>query len=1066
MHLKLKIYITAAALLLSTGLLWAQQKTNPGKNILSKKELNWKVVSSEHFDVYYYNADPVLATQAARYAEESLFDISQLLDYKNNARFALYVYLSPYDLAQSNRFPEAKYKEGGFTPVNDNAGNVMYQGGQKNFQQEVKTQVSELLMKDFYFGGGIQATIQNTVLLHSPDWFFEGFNAYVGQGWDFEDELWISSLENANMLQYALEGNQEVNRVARKSIWYFIGSRYGVEKLSEIFYMTRLTHSVEAGIIHVLGITLKTLTERWREFMLQRITENHTYRDVFTEKSRHLNIPKSDRLEGFALHPSQPLVALHLRREGKQRVVLYDLDKGEMQETGIEGGFKTEQFEGFELEFPMEWSPNGRFLFTTLYQDGYEDMVFYDLRSEEAKYFDIHPTLDRVFQAAWSHDSKKMVISGLRGGMVDLYTLAPLSNRFRPLTEDLFDDFNPVWSPDDQSIYYASTRHTDSVEVVRAPFDVYNQNLDVFQYDLQAKSLRRVTDSPEWSEWPMAMVSSFEMVYLTNRSGIRNLEKVNVFLGETENLTNLDRGMYRSHTNDSLTAFSIPVKGQLQMMVADNQSLWGDQVVLNSKLRMYYAKRYKRLRSIEDLKSRADSLRKVKEEMERLAIENAKVDSVPKDSVKKEEPAVKFYVFDDEDDEKQKERQNRRRLLRNNSKKKKQRIQKPEFEKIAVSSPKRSPVKWSTSDVVTAFSYDPVYKLSTYVEAGLQDLENNHRIRVGFRPFINLRSSDVFARYEYNKKRTDFYAGILREARYLEETEYQLRFNNNKLYVGARYPFSRFADVSVTMHGALMNRRNINLLVPSELDGQDFVAGSEILFRYDNREIKQTFVKKGNFVQLSANQLFSFTNKQNHFVTAKLDARKYQPIMKNFVLAGRLTAAGSFGPNVQQFFMGGVDDWLFSNFNNFQDFPVNQDVNDVFNMEYVSPIRGFQFNARNGSKYIAANLELRIPVSRMITSSLNSNPLFNVELIPFFDFGTVWDEGNPLSQKNPIDTETINSYPLTITIQTLKSPFLMGFGTGMRLMLLGYNVRFDMGWGVEDYTVLKPRLHLSLGKNF
>jgi hypothetical protein len=92
--------------------------------------------------------------------------------------------------------------------------------------------------------------------------------------------------------------------------------------------------------------------------------------------------------------------------------------------------------------------------------------------------------------------------------------------------------------------------------------------------------------------------------------------------------------------------------------------------------------------------------------------------------------------------------------------------------------------------------------------------------------------------------------------------------------------------------------------------------------------------------------------------------------------------------------------------------------------------------------------------------------LYNLELIPFFDIGTTWSEGNPLSQKNPIDTEVIDSYPLTITVQTLKSPFIMGFGGGARMMIMGYWTRFDLGWGVDDFTILNPRLHLSLGKSF
>jgi hypothetical protein len=97
-------------------------------------------------------------------------------------------------------------------------------------------------------------------------------------------------------------------------------------------------------------------------------------------------------------------------------------------------------------------------------------------------------------------------------------------------------------------------------------------------------------------------------------------------------------------------------------------------------------------------------------------------------------------------------------------------------------------------------------------------------------------------------------------------------------------------------------------------------------------------------------------------------------------------------------------------------------------------------------------------------NSLNTNPAYNIELIPFFDIGTTWTQGNPLSQKNPIDTEVINSYPLTITVQTLKSPFLMGFGAGTRLQMFGYSSAGRLGLGRRRLHHLESTSAPFLGK--
>jgi outer membrane protein assembly factor BamA len=267
-------------------------------------------------------------------------------------------------------------------------------------------------------------------------------------------------------------------------------------------------------------------------------------------------------------------------------------------------------------------------------------------------------------------------------------------------------------------------------------------------------------------------------------------------------------------------------------------------------------------------------------------------------------------------------------------------------------------------------------------------------------------------------------------------------------------------------HLALLERKNIELLIPKTIDGTELMTGLRLNLTYDKTRNNGLYIAEGTFATLDVANAYSLNVKGHNFVTAKFDVRKYIPV-KRFQLAGRLSGAWSGGPMQQQFFMGGTNEALFSKFNNPSDFPIESpNLPAMHYMEYVTPVRGFQFNGRNGTKYIAANAELRIPITRIFRNYLNSTPLYNIEVIPFFDIGSTWTKGNPLSQKNPIDTQTIDSYPLTITVQTLKSPFLMGFGAGTRMQMFGYSMRLDLAWGVDDYTILSPRLHLSMGKNF
>ncbi|MEM7658630.1 MAG: hypothetical protein AAF399_21070, partial [Bacteroidota bacterium] len=192
------------------------------------------------------------------------------------------------------------------------------------------------------------------------------------------------------------------------------------------------------------------------------------------------------------------------------------------------------------------------------------------------------------------------------------------------------------------------------------------------------------------------------------------------------------------------------------------------------------------------------------------------------------------------------------------------------------------------------------------------------------------------------------------------------------------------------------------------------------------------------------------------------------------VIASRVASTINLPKDLRQFYMGDTDRRLHRPVifqNRERSARVQNQVTDtslytVPFLEFITPVRGFLPNTRNGSRYVVANLELRIPLSYLMKRSLPAKSLHNLEIIPFIDAGTVWVDGNPFSQKKPTDTQFIPNGPITVTLQTLKSPFLIGFGSGVRTNVLGWSVRMDLAWGLDDYTLQRPILTSSVAKNF
>jgi hypothetical protein len=53
-----------------------------------------------------------------------------------------------------------------------------------------------------------------------------------------------------------------------------------------------------------------------------------------------------------------------------------------------------------------------------------------------------------------------------------------------------------------------------------------------------------------------------------------------------------------------------------------------------------------------------------------------------------------------------------------------------------------------------------------------------------------------------------------------------------------------------------------------------------------------------------------------------------------------------------------------------------------------------------------------------------------------------------------------------VQLRSNKEPIIYGYGIGMRSKVLGYHMRADWAWGVDDHTVLPRVFYLSLNLDF
>jgi hypothetical protein len=198
------------------------------------------------------------------------------------------------------------------------------------------------------------------------------------------------------------------------------------------------------------------------------------------------------------------------------------------------------------------------------------------------------------------------------------------------------------------------------------------------------------------------------------------------------------------------------------------------------------------------------------------------------------------------------------------------------------------------------------------------------------------------------------------------------------------------------------------------------------------------------------------------------DFRLYQVIHRDLIFASRFACSSSFGQSKLIYYLGSVDNWItFSNRPQFDySVPINTNQNYAF-QTLATNMRGFIQNVRNGNNFALINTELRWPVIRYFANyPLSSNFLNNFQLIGFFDMGTAWTGPSPWAGQNAYDKTVIPGYPVQITIDSNREPIVEGFGFGVRMSLLGYFIRLDWAWGIENKVILPDVFYLSLSLDF
>ncbi len=504
--------------------------TDFGQNRVQYHDFIWSYFESENFTTYFYQGGQDIAKFTTMVAEQSLPDIESTLEFKNNSRIDIMVYHNISDLKQTNMgLGIDATNTSGVTRIIGNKVFIHFDGNYQHLARDIRQGIARVLLEKMVYGGNIQEVLQNAVLLNLPNWFVSGLVSYIGEEWSTELDDQLREAIQQDRLSKFKRLNESEATFAGHALWNYIAQMHGPDAIPNLLYITRVNRSLESGFVFVLGRTLKSTVDEFNAYY-QKVYDIEAQGRVslmdydVLHKSKK-NIQKKRILyDEVKISPNGKHILYTTNELGRHKVFLYDIKSGK-QKVILKTGFKSHHNPIKEAYPLIAWDRKSRKI-AIVYEKRDEIRLFtYDLEKEEKETKPI-TKFQQVVDIAFTNSSKKLVVSAVKGGQLDLFMYAIPNTKVTRLTNDFFSDIQPryIRLKDQEGILFASNRLNDTLFTARIDSILPLDNYDIYFYDLAKEEpcLVQVSNTPLANEYFPVQYDSTHISFISDQNGIQN----------------------------------------------------------------------------------------------------------------------------------------------------------------------------------------------------------------------------------------------------------------------------------------------------------------------------------------------------------------------------------------------------------------------------------------------------------------------------------------------------------------------------------------------------------------
>jgi Tol biopolymer transport system component len=542
----------AAAAALAAVALWAPAAAHAqyfGQNKVQYRTFDFRVLRSPHFDIYFYPEEEAASRDAARMAERWYARYSRILDHEFEARQPVILYASSPEFQQTSALQgDIGEGTGGVTEVFKQRVILPFAGPYAETDHVLGHELVHAFQYDISglgrAGGGLEQAAQR---FNAPLWFIEGMAEYLSLGpVDPNTSMWLRDAALTNTLPNQAQLTYDPRFFPYRwgqALWAYIGGRWGDAAIGQILKQVGQGVPYQDAFTRILNSDLDQIIKDWhdsiRRTYLPLLTTQREAREIATP----LVTTNLSHRGGYNVAPSvspdgRQFIFLSQQNFIDIQLYLGDAQTGHVERRLVKGTALDPHFGSLRfISSSGAWSPDQqRFAFSAL-RKAHDVVVLLDIQSARILREYTIPGVGEISNPTFSADGNTIVVSGMKGGLSDLYAIDLNSGATRQLTNDKVAQLHPDFSPDGRTLAFTTDAGTDVNQLTWGNYRIALMDWATGQVRLLPGTETGRNINPQWAR------DGAGLYFVSDRTGIPNIYRSDVNTGALTQVTNLFTGV-------------------------------------------------------------------------------------------------------------------------------------------------------------------------------------------------------------------------------------------------------------------------------------------------------------------------------------------------------------------------------------------------------------------------------------------------------------------------------------------------------------------------------------------